>query len=205
MLFLRSFDFAEIFRRGEDRENRGLRLGADAAECNAHRAERRFGAALLARFVDLRAVPRAKWEEIRIAPAAALGSCRKKMKPEDCSQGVEICRRHNIRYFLYIGGNDSMDTANKMAKIVESTGYEMFVAGVPKTIDNDLPETDFCPGFGSCARYMAQSTIDLGEDIRSLPTPVSILEAMGRNAGWVAASTMLARRDAETGKPCNQK
>lgn len=147
------------------------------------------------RFIDLRGVERSKWDEIRQAPASALGSCRKKMKPEDCSRAVELCRKHDIRYFLYVGGNDSMDTAHKMAKIVEVAGYEMHAAGVPKTIDNDLPETDYCPGFGSCARYIAQSTIDLGEDIRSLPTPVSILEAMGRNAGWVTASAALARRE----------
>ena len=130
-------------------------------------------------------------------PAAALGSCRKKMGPDDLARAVEICRRRDIRYFFYIGGNDSMDTARKMARIAAETGYEMLAAGIPKTIDNDLPETDFCPGYGSCARFIAQATIDLGMDIRALPTPVSIMEVIGRNAGWTAAAAMLARRDAD--------
>ncbi len=144
-------------------------------------------------FVDLRMPQPAAWEEIRLAPAAALGSCRKKMGPDDLVRAVEICRARDIRYFCYIGGNDSMDTAEKMARIAAQTGYEMFVAGIPKTVDNDLPETDFCPGFGSCARFIAQAAIDLGMDIRALPTPVSIMEVIGRNAGWTAAAAMLAR------------
>lgn len=148
-------------------------------------------------FLDLRAPSRSVWEEIRIAPAAALGSCRKKMGPQDLARAVELCRKHDIRYFFYIGGNDSMDTAHKMARIATESGYEMLAAGIPKTVDNDLPETDFCPGYASCARYIAQSTVDLGMDIRSLPTPVSILEVIGRNAGWTAAAAMLARRDAD--------
>jgi 6-phosphofructokinase 1 len=146
-------------------------------------------------FIDLRVPQRGVWEEIRLAPAAALGSCRKKMGPADLSRAVEICRARDIRYFFYIGGNDSMDTACKMARIAKETGYEMFAAGIPKTVDNDLPETDFCPGFGSCARFIAQSVIDLGMDIRALPTPVSIMEVIGRNAGWTAAAAMLARRE----------
>jgi 6-phosphofructokinase 1 len=146
-------------------------------------------------FHDLRAPQRAAWEEIRLAPAAALGSCRKKMGQEDLARAVEICRLREIRYFFYIGGNDSMDTAHKMARIAAEMGYEMFAAGIPKTVDNDLPETDFCPGYGSCARFIAQSTIDLGMDIRALPTPVSIMEVIGRNAGWTAAASLLARRE----------
>jgi len=148
-------------------------------------------------FVDLRAQPRAIWDEIRLAPAAALGSCRKKMNDEDIAQAIEICQRRDIRYFFYVGGNDSMDTANKMAKAAEEMGYEMRTAGIPKTIDNDLPETDFCPGYGSCARFIAQATVDLGMDIRSLPTPVSIMEVIGRNAGWTAAAAVVAREKPE--------
>ena len=93
-----------------------------------------------------------------------------------------------------------MDTACKMARIAAETGYEMFAAGIPKTVDNDLPETDFCPGYGSCARFIAQSAIDLGMDISALPTPISIMEVIGRNAGWTAAASMLAR-DPQAGAP----
>lgn len=146
-------------------------------------------------FVDLGARPRAIWDEIRLAPAAALGSCRKKMGQEDVARAVEICRKHDVRYFFTIGGNDSMDTAHKVATAAQAMGYQMHAAGIPKTVDNDLPETDFCPGYGSCARFIAQATVDLGTDIRSLPTPVSIMEVIGRNAGWTAAAAMLARRE----------
>jgi 6-phosphofructokinase 1 len=145
-------------------------------------------------FIDLRAQPRAIWDEIRLAPAAALGSCRKKLNEEDAAQAVEICRNRDIRYFYYIGGNDSMDTADKMAKVAREMGHEMRVAGIPKTVDNDLPETDFCPGYGSCARFVAQAAVDLGMDIRSLPTPISVMEVIGRHAGWTAAAALLARQ-----------
>ena len=117
--------------------------------------------------LDLRAQPLTIWDEIREAPAAALGSCRKKMTPDDVARAVELCRKHDIRYFFYIGGNDSMDTAQKMSAAAQSAGFELRVAGIPKTIDNDLRGTDFCPGYGSCARFIAQATIDLAMDIRA--------------------------------------
>ena len=146
-------------------------------------------------FIDMRDQPEGIWDEIRVAPAAALGSCRKKLTEEDVAHAVEVCKRHDIRYFFYVGGNDSMDTANKMSKAAQQAGYEMLAAGIPKTVDNDLPGTDFCPGYGSCARFFAQASIDLGMDIRSLPTPISIMEVMGRNAGWLTAATVLARKE----------
>lgn len=146
-------------------------------------------------FLDLRRQPGGLWSELRNAPAAALGSCRKKLTAEEVERAVGLLRKHDIRYFLYVGGNDSMDTANKLSKAAQDTGHELFVAGVPKTIDNDLAETDFCPGYGSCARFYAQAVIDLGMDVRSLPTPVSIIEVMGRNAGWLTAATLLARAE----------
>ena len=146
-------------------------------------------------FIDLRDQPEGILDQVRVAPAAALGSCRKKLTEEAVTHAVDVCKKHDVRYFFYVGGNDSMDTANKMSKAAQASGYEMFAAGIPKTIDNDLPETDFCPGYASCARFFAQATIDLGMDIRALPTPVSIMEVMGRNAGWLTAATMLARRE----------
>jgi len=87
-----------------------------------------------------------------------------------------------------------MDPALKISQAAAASHYELHVAGAPKTIDNDLPLTDHCPGFGSAARYIAQAAIDLCADVRALPTPVSILEVMGRNAGWLTAATVLARQ-----------
>ena len=146
-------------------------------------------------FIDLRDQPDGIWDRIRVAPAAALGSCRKKLTEEDVAHAVAVCKKHDIRHFFYVGGNDSMDTANKVSKAAQASGYEMLAAGIPKTIDNDLPETDFCAGYPSCARFFAQAAIDLGMDIRALPTPISIMEVMGRNAGWLTAATMLAREE----------
>ncbi len=150
---------------------------------------------LKSRWLDLRQPGRRLWEGIKVAPGSALGSCRKMLSSEEAEQAVRILRENEARYFFYIGGNDSMDTALKMSQAARSLGYELYVAGIPKTIDNDLPATDHCPGFGSAARYIAQSAVDLGVDIRSLPTPVSVLEVMGRNAGWLTAATVLARQD----------
>lgn len=152
---------------------------------------------LAERWFDLRRPDADFWQRIREAPGAALGSCRKMLSREEAARAVEVLRRIEARYFFYIGGNDSMDTALKMQEAAAAMNYEMFVAGIPKTIDNDLPHTDHCPGFGSAARYFAQSAVDLGMDIRALPTPVSILEVMGRNAGWLTAATMAARENAD--------
>jgi len=137
------------------------------------------------------------WEQIVDSPGAALGSCRKILSGEEAAEAVRALRANDVRHFFYIGGNDSMDTAAKMNQAASALQYEMACCGIPKTIDNDLPCTDHCPGFGSAARYIAQSTVDLGTDIRSLPTPVSILEVMGRTAGWLTAATLLARRRPE--------
>ncbi len=104
------------------------------------------------------------WQRVRLSPGAALGSCRKRLTVEEAAHAVEIFRRLDVRYFFYIGGNDSMDTALKMSQVALSTGYELTVAGIPKTVDNDVPCTDHCPGFGSAARYFAQSAGDLGMD-----------------------------------------
>lgn len=152
---------------------------------------------LAEKWIDLRRPDAELWQRVRLSPGAALGSCRKKLNNGEAARAVETLRRLDVRYFFYIGGNDSMDTALKMSQAAAATGYEMFVAGIPKTIDNDLPHTDHCPGFGSAARYFAQSAVDLGMDIRTLPTPVSILEVMGRNAGWLTAATMAARENEE--------
>jgi len=147
------------------------------------------------RWIDLRNVKEQLWKQIAESPGAALGSCRKSLNPEEAVRAVSILRDNDVRYFFYIGGNDSMDTALKINQAALDLHHEMVCCGIPKTIDNDLPGTDHCPGFGSAARYMAQSTADLGADVRSLPTPVSILEVMGRDAGWLTAATLLARKN----------
>jgi 6-phosphofructokinase len=134
---------------------------------------------------------------LRRTPGAALGSCRYKLGNADYSKVLDVFRKNDIRAFLYIGGNDSMDTAHRVHQLAQREHYELFAIGVPKTIDNDLACTDRCPGFGSAARYVAQSVRDVGTDVRSLPTPVCIVETMGRNAGWLAGAAALARTDAD--------
>ena len=136
---------------------------------------------------------------LELTPAAALGSCRKKMRsPEDDPETYErllaIFKKHNIRYFFYIGGNDSMDTVLKLSKYAREQDYEMRVVGVPKTIDNDLMVTDHTPGFGSAAKYVAVTMKEILRDVSVYTTPaVTIVEIMGRDAGWLTASSGLTR------------
>lgn len=138
--------------------------------------------------------------DLKRTPSAALGSCRYKVKTqEDVARIFEVLKAHNIRYFFYCGGNDSMDTADKLNRLAAKEGYELRVVGVPKTIDNDLAHTDHCPGFGSVAKYTATSIMEAGRDTEALYThdTTTVYETMGRNAGWIAATGGLARRDAE--------
>jgi ATP-dependent phosphofructokinase / diphosphate-dependent phosphofructokinase len=146
-------------------------------------------------------------EGLKYTPAAALGTCRYKIdfkkKPEQAARDMnrlfEVFKSHNIRYFFYIGGNDSQDTANKIHQEAIERGHEMRVIGVPKTIDNDLPHTDHCPGFGSVAKYNATTVMEIADDVSSMATDdgaCCIIEVMGRGAGWIAASSVLARRTA---------
>ena len=114
----------------------------------------------------------------------------------------QVCQAHNIRYFFYIGGNDSQDTSHKIHEEAVKRGYEMRVVGVPKTIDNDLPHTDSCPGYGSAIKYAAATVMEVGLDVASMATDdgsCCIIEVMGRSAGWIAAGTVLAKR----GNPAN--
>ncbi len=139
--------------------------------------------------------------ELRRTPSAAIGSCRYKLgdliKDRDKYQRLlEVFRAHDVRYFFYIGGNDSMDTADKVNRLAVEEGYELRVVGVPKTIDNDLVATDHCPGYGSVAKFLATAVLEAGRDTEAMYTfdPVTVTEAMGRNTGWIAAATGLARR-----------
>ena len=102
---------------------------------------------------------------------------------------------HNVRWLVVIGGNGSLTGADAISHAAKRAGYELCVMGAPKTIDNDIVETDRCPGYGSAAKYLAQSVRDLGMDVRALPQPVSVLETMGRSVGWLAAAAALAKRD----------
>ncbi len=139
-------------------------------------------------------------ENLKRTPAAALGSCRYKVrKSTDLERIVEVFKAHNVRYFFYAGGNDSMDTADKVAKLAGEGGWEMRVMGIPKTIDNDLAHTDHTPGYGSVVKYNATAVMEAGRDTEALWThdTCTVMEIMGRNAGWIAAGTGLARREPE--------
>ena len=144
-------------------------------------------------------------EGLKYTPAAALGTCRYKVdfkkKPEKAAQDMdrlfEIFQAHNIRYFFYIGGNDSQDTAHKIHEQAIQRGYELRINGVPKTIDNDLPHTDHCPGYGSVTKYNAATVMEIAADVSSMATDdgaCGIIEVMGRAAGWIAAGTVVAKR-----------
>lgn len=143
---------------------------------------------------------------LRYTPAAALGTCRYKIdfkkKPEQAARDMdrlfEVFKAHNIRYFFYIGGNDSQDTSHKIHLEAVKRGWDMRVMGIPKTIDNDLPHTDSCPGYGSVIKYNAATVMEIGCDVGSMATDdgsCCIVEVMGRAAGWIAAGTIVAKRE----------
>jgi 6-phosphofructokinase len=147
--------------------------------------------------VDLAAESQQQIRALRHTPGAALGTCRYKLKKQqDFERVLEVFKAHNIRYFFYIGGNDSQDTADKISKLAAQQGYELRVIGVPKTIDNDLPGTDHCPGYGSVIKYLAMTVREIACDNEAMGQGdlVSIVEVMGRSAGWIAAGTALAKR-----------
>ena len=150
--------------------------------------------------LDLRQQPAHVWPALRRTPSAALGSCRYKLRDDDAAQAVETLRELGVRYFLYIGGNDSADTALRLEKAARALDYDLRVICVPKTIDNDLPETDHCPGYGSAARFIALATMDSALCTAAIPDhyPVKFIEVMGRDAGWLAAASALGKvRDAD--------
>jgi ATP-dependent phosphofructokinase / diphosphate-dependent phosphofructokinase len=160
--------------------------------------------ALTEDLIDLSRESAAVIRGLKHTPAGAFGSARFKLKGIEQNRAeyerlIEVFRAHDIGYFFYNGGNDSMDTALKVSQIGESLGYPIICVGVPKTVDNDLPHTDCCPGFGSVAKYIAVSTREAALDVASMArtsTKVFVFEVMGRHAGWIAAAAGLAGRKA---------
>jgi 6-phosphofructokinase 1 len=159
--------------------------------------------ALVEDMIDTSKESRATIAGLRHTPGGAFGSARYKLAGLDRNRAqyerlIDVFRAHDIGYFFYNGGNDSMDTAHKVSQMGAQLGYPIVCIGVPKTVDNDLPITDCCPGFGSAAKYIAVSTREAGLDVLSMArtsTKVFVLEVMGRHAGWLAAASGLAREN----------
>ncbi len=149
-------------------------------------------------FYDISLEDAKELDLLKYTPSSALGSVRYKLKDvkvdeTDYKRLLEVFKKYNIRYFFYNGGNDSMDTCNKISKYMKKVGYECRVIGVPKTIDNDLFGTDHCPGYGSAAKYVATTCMEIFLDANVYDTPIiTVIEIMGRNAGWLTAASSLA-------------
>ena len=144
------------------------------------------------RLIDLGRESRATLEAVAVTPAAALRSVRKKPTREECERALRVFKAHDVRFFFYIGGNDSAETAHILNEIAVAERYDLSVFHVPKTIDNDLRVTDHCPGYGSAARFVACAFMGDNQDNRSLPG-IKVDVVMGRNAGWLTAASALAR------------
>lgn len=150
------------------------------------------GAVFQEKFLDLMAFPEEQLKLLLETPATAIGSSRYPLEAEDYEAMTAIFEKHEIKYVLLNGGNGTMDTCGKIFEVCK--GHDIRVIGIPKTIDNDIAITDHTPGFGSAARYIAATTAEVGADVKSLPIHVCIVEAMGRNAGWITAASALARK-----------
>ena len=150
------------------------------------------GAVLREQFVDLKKISEEKLSMLPYTPASAIGTSRDPLEQPEYDRIAEILVKWNIRYVFFNGGNGSMDTCGKVYEACRRIGKEISVVGIPKTIDNDISVTDHAPGFGSAAKYIAASVREISQDVRALPIHVSVVEAMGRNAGWIAAASALA-------------
>ena len=147
------------------------------------------------RAIDLSQVSDERWLSVAGAPGAAIGSTRRRLRDEDVRPVFEYLDRLNIGLWFIIGGNDSADTGHTLHLKARDIGYDLSVINVPKTIDNDLVLTDHCPGFGSAARFVSMAVMGSGLDAEAMrgASPITILEVMGRDAGWLAASAALAK------------
>ena len=148
-------------------------------------------------FIDLRRISGRQWARIAKSPGAALGSARRRLKEDEVPGLLKTLRRHDIGYLFTIGGNDSAETAHRIAQESIERGPSLVVVHIPKTIDNDLPATDHTPGYGSAARFVALATMGAAMDAQAMgdASPITIIEVMGRDAGWLAASSALGKRD----------
>lgn len=174
----------------------GVVEAARASGCVDKIYAARFGAEgiLKGDLIDLTDVPAEVISRLSHTPASAIGSCRRKLGEADYPTVIETLKKFHIDAFFYNGGNDSMDTCNKVNELALKEGLDIRVIGIPKTMDNDLEVTDHCPGFGSAARYAAVNAAELALDASGLPIHVVVLELMGRNAGWVTAASAMAKR-----------
>ena len=147
--------------------------------------------------IDLRRTPADEWRRIARTPGAVLGSTRRKLRDEDVQPVLDTLRKHNIGCWFIIGGNDSATTGHSIGQAAEADGLPLTVVNVPKTIDNDIVLTDHSPGYGSAARFVALATMGAGRDAEAMgiAAPVTIIEVMGRDAGWLAAASAFAKRD----------
>ncbi len=144
-------------------------------------------------FIDLTSLNGEELERLKTTPGSAIGSSRFPLYEKEYEHIVDILVKHNISYVLFTGGNGSMDTIGNIYKHAKARGVEIYCAGIPKTIDNDLGVTDHAPGFASAANYVIQTVRDCAQDVKGLPIHVSVIEIMGRNAGWLTAASVLAR------------
>jgi 6-phosphofructokinase 1 len=145
--------------------------------------------------INLSSLPADELQRLRTSPGASLGSSRRSISPPEMEQILRQLRASDIRSLLMIGGNGTMRGAAAIDAAARAKKMNLCVVGIPKTIDNDIANTDRCPGYASAARYVAQAVRDLGMDVRTLPQPVSIFETMGRSVGWLAAASVLGRID----------
>ncbi|MGI4852495.1 MAG: diphosphate--fructose-6-phosphate 1-phosphotransferase [Janthinobacterium lividum] len=156
----------------------------------------RFGMQGLAQheLIDVTEMSGQALDHLRDSPGAALGSSRFAPAESDLKACLQVLRSRSINQIIFLGGNGTMAGAERFSIFCKSQNYDVQVMGAPKTIDNDIASTDRCPGYGSAARFVAQSTLDLGMDLASLPQPFSIFETLGRDVGWLAAASVLAKQ-----------
>jgi len=155
-------------------------------------------------FIDLADESQQNIRALRHTPGSILGTCRYKLnQQQDFERILQVFEAHNIRYFFYIGGNDSQDTADNISKAAQEKGYALRVIGIPKTIDNDLVSTDHCPGYGSVIKYIATTVREIALDSAAMGQHdlVQVLEVMGRSAGWISAGSSLAKRADQPNDP----
>lgn len=150
-------------------------------------------------FIDLGRASKENIDALPYTPGSALGSSRRRLEAGDYERILKNLKARNIRFVFFTGGNGSMLAAGELARVAAAQNYDIRVIGVPKTVDNDLLHTDHTPGYGSAARYLAITALELGWENESLPFPIEIMETIGRDAGWLAAATVLAARGPEEG------